>query len=354
MLNLKQATIFALPKSNPFITRKLKFKTKSSYKKSLTIQMEPTFMYMMILLGIAIIVVIIVLFTVNWWNPKPPVIDSGYGKNDQVNTTHLEKTQNSNNSTNQEDQSGEPVDHISINISSLLRVDEHTPIKIVKINPQTNDDVTQNIIETSSTGPETDLIKPSDAKEPSSTTAKFTYHSTELLNSLFDSIDDVLNERVINYNPVEYYAKLLADSLCDANNATTLIKSYLNLEQLLRQYTRVSHDMYLDTSGFSEISSGIGDRSISPSGMSDHSKASLSDIKRQAGMLTIIINGIYYKCLDLSSGSNHNFKTYLSSLNTLLFKYSQLTSEHKLEQAKLVREKAVGIASGAILSSRTD
>lgn len=178
-------------------------------------------------------------------------------------------------------------------------------------------------------------------------TKSFSKTSVQLLNGFFQSIDNTVSDTNTS-NEVETSANELARMLCDSTNQTLMVKSYLNLNDLLKKYTKIKRSEYVEKSDFSLDRSGIVDRSMSDS------LCSLQDIKSQAGLLTMIIDNIYVKCLDLSAKSNENFKTYLNSINTMLFAYSELVAQNKWDEAKKIKAKAISIASGAILSSKSE
>lgn len=297
--------------------------------------MEPSFTpftYLMIFLGVAVVIIIILLLTINWNSSSTP------------STNTLPTSQVVAYNTNPVDQMNyaDPVVISSINVTDIIdKVDV------------TNEDLIQPapVVE------ETPVI---DKLPEPSNDMTFSNNSTRLLESLFESIDSIVikqSEIVDHDQQVKDAAKVLANSLCDVSNADTLVKSYVNLNELLKEYTKVSRDKYLDRSALSELSSGIDDdRSVSPSMLSVGTEGSnsLADIKRQAGILTMIINGIYFKCLDLSSGSNDNFKTYLRTLNTMLFRYSELSASSSWKDAKIIKQEALKVASGAILTNQSD
>ena len=178
--------------------------------------------------------------------------------------------------------------------------------------------------------------------------------SVALLNSLFDSIDGVVRKSDKSTleldRQVADNASALADSLCDKDNAKALVKSYVNLNGLLKEYTKASRNSYIDHSEFSEDSD---DRSITQTMTSGENQDQRKSLKHQAAVLNMIINGIYSNCLDLSGNSNENVKVYLTTLNTMLFGYAELSAIGQDAKAKDIKQKTLDVAAGAILTSQS-
>lgn len=279
------------------------------------------FTYLMIFLGVVVVIIIILLLTINW---------------NSTSTT-----------------SGNVVSMLP---TTTKNVESMANVAPVKVETSSIVEPLSSIIEIDSTE-SINLLVPEQSTKPSEDIT-FSTNSVKLLENLFNSIDSIVIQQsaeIDHDKKVKDAANVLANELCDSSNADTLVRSYVNLNSLLKDYTKVSRDKYLDRSAFSELSSGIADdRSISPSMLSDGSDGSnsLSDIKRQAAILTMIINGIYFKCLDLSSGSNDNFKTYLRTLNTMLFRYSELLANASWKEANMIKDEALKLAAGAILTNK--
>lgn len=302
--------------------------------------MEPQFVYMMIFLGLAVVVIIILLFTISWNNSSQPVVPpvnlpvNAMGDSPPLIPSNVDKCA-----------------VYSYSLSTVPMVDPQ-PTPAPNLPPS---DPTQ-------TPPPT---QPSPRPPPPSTTSvsdNFSKYSVKLLVSLFDSIDSIVVNKPDQFDvnqQVKDNAMALANLLCDQTNGENLVKSYVNLNGLLQEYTKLCRDKYLDKSEFSDLSSGFDDRSVSPvmhlnpgsSSKTIDVTGSGNDLKNQAGILTLVINGIIYNCLELSAGSNDSFKTYLRSLNILLFRYSELLATSKYNDAKEIRAKAIAVASGAILSN---
>jgi hypothetical protein len=306
--------------------------------------MEQQFIYMMIFFVLAIVIVIILLFTIGWNNQSQPVTPptnlpinlppGGIPSNIPVNLPP----------------GGIPglIGNLPIYNQPMSDVSQVQPVKANKPIPP---------------------IQPADLTDGEPRPKKvdgFNILSIKLLENLFGSIEQIVvsQEHVVDYDQqVKQTATTLANSLCDQSNAETLVKSYSNLNNLLQEYTKIGRDRYLERSTFDELSSVNSDisesdplfdeRSISPSMHLTSRDGNVGkDIKAQAGILTMVINGIFCKCLDLSADSNGSFKTYLGSLNTMLFRYSDVIVNAQWEEANDIKKKALDLAAGAILTNQ--